>query len=456
MPILDSKPGTTTDYKTTKKTDDAITTDAEYIGSTVDSKYQNHSSLITHISGSSWVTTYYSQIIGENEELSPLQTSRDPIYQQYMKIEELELKVSSALSQDQDSETGIFEISGAATIYPPLIPNHGDMFVADIGDGVEGLFTLTSVRRMSILKEPCYEVEYNYISKNVKELRRDLQRKTIKETHFVKHLMAHGEEPIIVKEEYHKLLMVDEYLEKLTNNYVASFFSKKVSSFIVPGQQNVTFDPFLVSAFTSIMDVRDNVLLRGIKNYSIELSDRTPPRTLWDALLQNTLHMLPMCNEKLALVSSTAFSRFPQFEGVYFSNVEDVVYPIDRDNDDLIGSLFKEGHFDKVDIRHQFETSELGDISQLASDDEIGTSTLQPIFPVTKDDYYVFSESFYFPDAGEQSQLEAITRSSLEGKSIDRKVLFELCDDCHKWNKLDRFYYVLILIILLKLVKLGQ
>lgn len=455
MAILNRTPAPKPPSTPVKRTDTPVITEPKYRGATVDTRYDDRRSLVTHIEGSAWVVNYFSQQLGEHDEPGPLQLGKDAVYQQYTQIQQLELKVTSALSADQRETSKSFDVTGSAMVYPPLVPNRGDMFLADVGDGQEGVFSIIQSKRMTYLKESVFEIEYVLVSYSTEEYRDDLAKKTIKQTRFLKDLLDHGEDPVIIEEDYHRLLNAEELQKTLLGHYLGSFYCKKSATLMVPDQNEDTYDPFVVQTFKRLFNTHDHALIRKMKSYSVELPDHTPPKTFWDALLDVTMADLPMCNEKLALVDSAVFGAFPQYEGVAFSNVESVVYPVDRQYTDLTHLTIKNGRYDARDIRHQFVTTHLSGLSQLNHPKGQGIKALHPIHPVTKDEYYVFSEAFYFHNYPGQSQLETLTRHAMENSPIDTATLFELADQVHRWGRLERFYYTPIILTLLKLVRQG-
>lgn len=455
MPILTNRPSDDR-VEPSKEVNTPQVISPEETSVFVDTRYESRSSLLTFIEGASWVVKYYQQMLTEGSELQYQQLNKNAVYQQYTEISGLELKVSGTLSQSQDSETKNFDVTGEAIMYPFMIPNKGDMFIADIGDGREGIFAITNTERLTILREACFRVEYVLVAHSNQELIFDLEKKTIKRTHFVKRLLQHGENPIVVNEDYHRYLTLGEYKTQLINLYFTNFFDKSISSLAVPDQEFVTFDPFLVKTITSFMDTTEHSLLRTIKNYSIDVPNKERPLTVWDALLQMNDGILPMVNEKLALIDSRCFGAVPQFEGVYFSNVKDVVYPVDAAQDVYDISDFRPGIFESRDIRHQFKTTRLGSLGSLDKPAGTGIDALKPIHPVTFDEYYIFTSYFYNRDKENQSKLETLVRDALEGLPINQRVLVELCDASDKWGRLEKFYYIPILLLLIKMVYLGQ
>lgn len=455
MSVLDRRPKPEPSPTPVKKTDQVTITRPEYKGATVDTRYTDHKDLITHVSGSRWVVNYFAQMLGSGDELTHQQMAKDPVYQQYTQIQNLELKVTSPLSGSQRDTGNSFDMTGTATAYPPLIPNTGDVFLADIGDGREGVLSVTSSQRLSMLKESVFEIEYVLVSFATEDYRDDLAKKTVKQTHFIKDLIDHDHDPFVVEEDYQHLLEADKQERLLMNQYFATFFDKTIGTVAVPDQTHLTFDPFLVNGIKQFIDTDSHPLARSIKQYSVELPGRDYPKTFWDVLLGLSMSELPLCHEKLALVDAKCFGQIPQYEGVTYSRVEDVVFPVDRKNDDLSHGLFQSGQVATRDIRHQFNTTRLGSLDQLnrTSNSEVGS--VPPIHPVTKDSYYVFSEAFYFHDHERQSELEAITRQVMDGGPVDREATIRLSKDVHRWGSLERFYYTPILLVLLKLMRQG-
>ena len=171
----------------------------------IDTDVQHLAALLTHVSGLPWVVDYYSQAVGANQNLSAYQPGQLAPYQQYYLIKNYEMRVSSALSSSQDASTGIMTITGSSTMYPFVIPNEGDLFIADVGDGRLAQFTITSVQRLTQLKQTCYTVNYTLQAYLTPQIQTDLTNKVVLTNYFVKDYMVYGKNPVVVDSAYNDM-----------------------------------------------------------------------------------------------------------------------------------------------------------------------------------------------------------------------------------------------------------
>ena len=441
--------------------------DDDYKSNTVDTRYHDRSALLTYISGSSWYVTYYQQVLGESTELGPLQLDKDPVYQQYTRIDNFELKVTAPLTGNQESDDSSFDVQGTASVYPPLRPNNGDMFVADVGDGRRGLFAVVSSQRMSMLNDSVYEINYVLVSYATPEYLGNLAEKTIRQMHFVKELLATGGNPLVEDQKYDAYRTVVSYHEQLTQYYIHQFYNKSVSTLVLPDQPRVTYDAALVRAVQSIMDTDATPLMRDVRAYNSDLPGYTRPSTFWDAFLNLAYEQLRMCRHRFVVVDALCFGAVPQHDGVAFSGVKDVIYPADaRDLPWTVSDFIKGYTRGMRSVREQLEDSVMPPGNGAPVKDVVGNQNLSgydydsenttpqdsPLFhPVTVDRYYVLSEAFYRNQPTKQSRLEELTLQAMKGQHLNSNDLVELCDKIFYRTWLEQFYYIPILLVLLRL-----
>lgn len=423
----------------------------EYRGVVVDTRHESLSNLLTHIEGSSWTATYYSQVLNDDSQVQGQQVTLDPIYQQYRLVRDFELKVSSPLSTSQDEQTGSMQVRGSANAYPVLIPNVGDQFLADIGDGREGIFKVISSEAKSIYKTKCYAIEYVLVDYSTEERRGDLNAKTVQTLHFSRDMLNYGQYPLIEEEAYHQHEKLVAHYKELTGIYFQSFTSAETRTLVVPGQPELTYDHFLNQAMRSYFNTWDAPELISMRTMNVGEDAALKSITLWTVLGQRAPKLLKLAAREMGLVSTRMFNKAPMHEGIYWSQLQKVVYPKEPTTTvNFEAAVLPKIVSDDVLVNSPSQIRNLADLLTQTELDGLPYIGAPLLHPVTMDSCYVFSQAFYERAALGQSKLELLVHDYLDGKAIDRKVLLALCETVHSWGGLERFYYLPVVLLLIK------
>lgn len=436
-------------------------TTPQYRGVTVDSRVTPLRQLLQHVEGSSWTVQYYSQIVDRDTPLQHHAIDGHPVYQQYSLIHNFELKVTRSLDPVQDSESKGFDVMGSATVIPGLVPNVGDTFLADIGDGREGIFAVTASERKTHLKDSYYVIEYQLrkYSDRDEELRQDLARKVIQEFHFVKDYLQHGQNPIITSDLYQSRAQLLDAYQDLLGHYFHDFFSDEYQMVLVPDQKKPTFDPYLQAALLDMVTTSDHPVMRRIKRTTMHHTGAARSGNVWEALMRGDSARLLSGFERVAVARSVHFANYPEHSGIFFSGIHQLIYPIDRRTDVDAGYQLDRkvpvGNHSTITVGgHRFDNIErLMDSRPLAgftygTNDAI-PAILPDIAPVTQDDYYVFTEAFYRRGGKFNSRLEMLANQLIYGQPVDRSVLLHLARAALRWPNVERYYYIPVLFALL-------
>lgn len=412
----------------------------EYRGVTVDTRYVPQKSLVTWVEGSPWTVNYYSQILGADNQVAGQQTGLDPVYQQYRLLKNLEIKVSQPLTSTQNQETKETSVTGSASTYPFMTPNNGDMFIADIGDGQEGVFRVTSTERKSIFKDATFVIDYVLVGYSDPERVNDLNRKVQETLYYLKDFHVHGQNPLLHEEDYQNVLSLESYYYSLLDLYYELCHSTKFKTLLVPGQAESTYDHFLTKACGLGFESRLNPLILKTRVLNVDGDQPMTTLTLWDLLFERDRRMIVNIAKRVGTQSTRIFSNRPLFEGIYFSGVKRVVYPIDP----VI-------RVDRI-YRQDSHEAETGGLQPSQGWGQLPTPIdgVVTIHPVLIDDYYVFSQAFYSEADTGQSLLELQTNDYLNRKALSVKTLVKLCEECRTWPMLEFYYYVPILLFLVK------
>lgn len=457
MPILNPvppKPGPT------KNTGHAVAPVVK--SNVVDTRYKPQKSLMAYVEGASWKANYYSQILGKDDEVSDLQLSQEAPYQQYRLIKHLELKVTSELSDTQDTSNRNWEVTGEATVYAGVIPNAGDVFIADIGDGREGVFTVLVTEKKSRLNDTVYTISYKMRAELDDVYRRDLESKVVVEQVFVKTNLQHNHAAVLVTSEYEQLAQIEAGYKQLVAHYFRDFFNIEHQTLLVPDQGEKLYDHFLAAGLLSTVDQTEHPLIYRIKLLNLDQDPAFKEVNLWTCLTQNNFDLLTMAFYQVGVASRLQFNEHPQFNGFYYSGIDNIVYPADKAQlkvtdmsgcsgnykdpllpDRIVGGNSRSNNLAKV----LQQSRDLNGFIQKASS---AVNELPLIHPVTIDDYYVLSEAFYFNITGKLSVLEKVTLDTLKGDVVDKADLLRLVVNAKTWPNVERFYYIPLLLILIK------
>jgi hypothetical protein len=407
-------------------------------------------SLIAYVSGSPWAVDYYSQVLSKHNDLREIDVAQPSIYQQYQKINNLELRVNSPLSTNYDSESGLTSSNGNAILYPFLIPNIHDYFITDTGDNRQAIFRVTNVERKTFNRDSAFSIDYELVGyvEVLVDIYNDLVNKVIRNYYFSKDRLVEGSQPMIKDSDYQQLSSLKGLYKDIVSYYFKTFFSRKYMTIVVPGQDYAIYDSYLVNYLLKIVDSFDAYEIRSVRQITTDNDPFMAQPQFWDMMLNKDYEGTKHCNQCMALVLKELFNTSAFLHGLAFSNIEYVVYPNNPDTTLLVKDN------PKVKLLSIAELTEVnnvdGTIADLINDQYIEVNSTYPlIHKVNYDDYYVLSKEFY-DGTSSQSLLEILTKDYLKSQTIDLNKLLVLCSKYKSWGRLEQYYYGPILLTLIK------
>lgn len=406
----------------------------EYRHSIVDSEKIPLDSLLTHIEGMSWTVDYYSQVLGEDEELNDYNPSEQGPYQQYQKIVRYEVKLQGDLTSNFDNSQNRASVTGTAITYPKLIPNKGDILIGDIGDGRAGRFTITSVTQKSIFNNSVYEIDFELASILTRAETEKLDEHVVKTVYFDKDFLLFGQNPLLVSEEYKLRTRLHDTIDEVLGSWLAEFYSYEIQSIRVPQPGMVVFDPFLVSTMVKVFGTSDHHLFSKISLYNCDELALTSYTDIWTAMLKGEEYILKMAFSKYQLIHTRRFTNNIHLRGIRFSNIDYVVMPaIGKPSiSDPLGVLQydTEHHFDVTDTNLPGDTTVpvTPPVGVLTAPSMVGTSL------------YVFSKDCYELTDNPVTGIEQQIRNYFQREKLSPKEIFKYTDKRDTLDPLQRFY----------------
>ena len=405
----------------------------------IDTSYLPTNSLLAHVEGSEWTVNYYGQVLTNGSEANPQALTQDAVHQQYRLITGLAIKVTSEISQEQNAEDGTFTVSGAATTLPGLVPNTGDMFTADVGDGRVGVFTITSSRRMSMLRDTVYGIEYQMTSFLTGEVEQDLSEKVVETRHFNKDYLLNGEDPFLSTSDAvtEKDLKSDYYT--LIQHYLQAFYSREYKTVLLPDSNGNTasvYDPMVMKLFHLIISCNDVFGMEYPTIKQVGGDVETDTLTVWDALLKREPDLLRFAATQYRKVPASAFSVQPFFSSIALTGIEEVIWPASE-------------------LTHKEKQAGIKRSSLIDALDDEGADNYQTpdsvdFYEPDMDGYYVFSKPFYDGDTESMSKLEYMVDQYLDGDSLRLGDIKAILEKLYQATPLQQYYHIPVVLLLLK------
>lgn len=386
----------------------------------VDSTYNPRKSLMTFVGGSSWVITYYSQVLGEGSEPMALQHDEQGTTQQYLRIRRNVMKVSTPLNHNPEKDQGQMEITGAGYLMPGIVPNQGDMFVADVGDGRAGLFTINDIEIMSIYNDTAYQVTYEMTDFWDTAIQKLLDDKTVQDTVYDMDFARTGKNPIIASEDFFNRERMMGLEASLIHHFFMTFYDNEFNTFLLPGQLRTTYDPYHARFVDKLIDYDSRPGHARVNIYDESLKGNAKPTTIWDLLVAQDPLMFKYITKQMQVLPATYFrSATALYGAIAYAGIYGVVYPVSTD-------IF------------------------------INTDVAIPVAPINPllfsgigiNKTYVLSEAFYLQQPHLMSELERQVYNLITGLPINVEKLIDLVDAYFEAAPLVQYYAFPLLVCL--------
>lgn len=455
----------------------------------VDNKEIPTNHLLSHVRGYHITVDYYHQAINEDSRVKPEDIGDGVLFQQYRKIKNFEFKISSPNSADQNDEDKVFTVRGSGIIHNGIIPNEGDMFAMDVGDGRIGYYNITQSLRLSVMKESVYQIEYSlsFFNNQSPERVEALETKVLETYHYVRDYLLYNKKPLLVDNEYQILLKLKKKYKEIYDNYFRWFFSNEYRCFLLPGQ-SVSILDYYINELIKVLATKetDNFNLQWMQSINIEDDNYLRYPQLFDALKYRDLSYLKIGYKYMGITSTSHFQRDPMMENIRYTGIKYIVYPDSRrtHDDDKYNGLVKGFTNDLIQKTyglHDKDTPLVVPMELILTPHVINNNTNLPPpkkvepkyqYPLIKEvkfdgslvkyihnvdftDTYVFSKQFYESmiedrEVKDLSLLELLTIKYLKQQNYPIYTLELLVDDYYNWSKLNQFYYLPILMILMQ------
>lgn len=422
-------------------------------GPVVDTKATDYNSLSTFYSGQKWAVDVYKKVTGRDSTSSTFSRDIPSAYGQLVLIRGFELVVDQAITNKQQVGSGNgFDSSGAGVVYPCYVPNDGDFFIADFGNGRNVKFDFYNPEKMGVYDESPHHVEWKASEFVTQELFSELEQCVGETLYFSRENMRNNLKPLLQKQEVDNLRRLNNAWRRLLGLYFKDFFDRSFSTFLVPTQSPdiPTYDPAITKYLRRTLSVNDHPSVSKIIELDVSANPIHDQLSIFDLLAKRDWQLLYSCSFHFGWESVDCYRSVPKMHSIYFSGIRRVMAA-----KDLSFSVNHPQGFTGASQALQKAGPERADMRGILPQLSKGGVEPAPTYGryikrVLVDDYYVFSKEFYEED-GEVSMLERMVQQRMQGESIDLNDLADLAEYAPRFDNLERFYYIPIILTLIKL-----
>lgn len=391
--------------------------------------------IVQYISGQEWTVNYYLQLITKDNEIGRFDPYAPDVSKQYALLKDLIIYVDTPLTQDAAEE-----LSGSGIINASVTPNEGDVIIAELMGKRTALLQIDKVTKKSYNLNNVFHIEYSvdmFLDSNF-EMLSILNTKVAKTYYYDKDFLNTNSTPLLLEDEYDTKRKITISISDVIDYYFKTMYNSEKCLLSIPGQDTVIVDIMLQEFIFKIINSTDSTYIGKIHRNTVPDDAMTQP-TLWTALLNRDIDILNSCNRKVVNVDTMLFTNNIRLRNISYLGIHYIAYPKTPD----------------LNIMDNHSRASSGPIYTLkpVSNPHRGNkgevATLIPTF-TPEDEYYVFTEAFYNKDRANISILETITLDFLEGKSIDNNLLAMLIDDYKYWDRVQQFYFLPVLLVLLR------
>ncbi len=402
--------------------------------------------LVQYVSGSKWVVTYYSQLLGKDDGVEVFDNNIPDALQQYTVIRDFLILVDTPISPQAYDVQNTMTSTGSGKYYNVFPPNIGDLFTARLINNNIGVFTITSVERMTYNKETVYDISYTLttITTEASSYLNSLNNKAIRTFYYDKNNYKLNASPLLDPKEYQTKISLGGSLKKIINSYFKELLDTETNLILVPGQKYTIYDYPLSEFLFKVIDSADSPVIKEL--YRPSINDKYLNQyTIWDAIVNKDIEGLSKCNRDLKPTSLSILNNNMSYRKLLYYNVSHIMYPSVPDNSI---EVFPTVLPTNITIPLTVTSPNNKNINISFSNIE-PTTSLAYLPDMSALTTYVFSSSFYNDGSG-LTILETLVLDYLKDKPIDSNLLTLLLAKYDLWSRLEQYYYAPVVVILIK------
>lgn len=409
-------------------------------------------SLLKYVEGYPWTVNFYGQILNTNNTVEHFDPSSPNLAQPYYKVNNLILQVNSPLSSSYDQATGITTVSGSSLVPFKIIPNVGDIFIAQVDSGEDAIFHITSVTRKTHRKDSLYEVDYSLHSytSDKPEFVSQLEQRLNEIYYFNKDTDYFNRDVLLKPSVKEAIDRLKQFLQESKAYYFLNFIQPRTASLLIPGLENTVYDPLLTNFISKTVDY--STINEGQYFRPTYQSHDLNQLSILDCLLTRTQPHYNVVNRTYNFVPTTMLPIRSRLGTISHTAIQYILYPTmpNRNHLSYLNPDIPATYISTVKTNKNYHLKNNRVIETTNNSQVFEKPLLHELFI---DDYYIVSENFYrylednaaYPDI---SYIEFLIAKFVTGKAIAKEDLAIAVETYKDWSLLHQFYLLPVLWVL--------
>lgn len=411
-------------------------------------------SLLKYVEGYPWTVNYYGQILNTNNTTEHFDPSTPNLTQPYYKVSGMIIQVSSPLSSAYDQATGITTVTGSALMPFKIVPNVGDIFLAQVDSGEDAIFHIVAVTRKTHRKDSLYEVDYNLHSyqSDQPEFITTLEKR-INETYFFNKDTNYFNRDALLKPSVKEAIdRLKQFMVESKAYYFQTFVQARTGSLLVPGLENTVYDPLVTNFIAKTVDY--NTINEGRYFRPTFTSSDLEQYSIFDCLVTKSPPHYNTVNRTYNFVSSRALPIRARLGTLSHTGVQHILYPTDphRNHISHVQPYLPTDYISTVKNSKNYHLTS-NRVIQTSNNNQVYDKPL--LHELFVDDYYVVSENFYryLEDSNaynDISYIELLVAKFVTSQAIAKEDLAIAVETYRNWSLLHMYYLLPVMWLMIQ------
>ncbi len=215
--------------------------------------------LLAYVEGSAITVTFYTQLVSDSwgrSASNSFSESLDSVHQKYRKINGFQMKLTDQVSYGYNAQETQSMVNGEAVLYPYFCPYQGDMFVYQASSTKLGLYKITEPpTRLSIEAETCHTIRFSLVTWLDDEMLAKLNACVVDEATFELTSYLNSKGAFLSSDAANLMNDTKKAIATLTHYYMSEFLERDIYRTFI--EDACLYDPYIVEFNLKLFESSD-------------------------------------------------------------------------------------------------------------------------------------------------------------------------------------------------------